>query len=180
MPPAAQLSAAPASRKDEGQNSWIGVNHSVETKSQNAGIHAADACLVQASLSDGDEAESSALVQQMSSYVRVLIQGVGEDVEREGLVDTPQVRPLSRRLHFRASACLTSRGRDPSRFPPSQRVAKAFLAATLGYQNTGARSAPPPRPRQLALSRLGPVLCPSPSHSLAYSPTQSGWRRRLL
>lgn len=34
----------------------------------------------------------------MEQAVRVLIHGLGEDLEREGLRDTPKVRPVSRPL----------------------------------------------------------------------------------
>ncbi len=74
---------------------------------------------------------------RMEAAVRTLITGIGEDLEREGLRDTPKVRPSLRP----AAAAQRPRRRASGLTAAStaQRVAQAFVEMSLGYRQDVAR-----------------------------------------
>ncbi len=68
-------------------------------------------------------------LHRLQSAVRVLLSGVGEDISREGLQDTPKVRrnlSTSTLLFCRATHALT--------YVALQRVAKAWVDVSSGYR----------------------------------------------
>lgn len=70
-------------------------------------------------------------LQRLQSAVRVLLSGLGEDISREGLQDTPKV-PSRRSIELLVASRSTCQTRES--LCALQRVAKAWVDVSSGYR----------------------------------------------
>lgn len=114
------------------------------------------------------KAELQQRLQRMGECVRVLLMGLGEDISREGLRDTPQVRRLSLTAALHAN---TARQTIHSNLECAlQRVAKALLDMTAGYREDPARCVCP------AIRCLGARSELQPSIRRIHCPWNACWK----